>query len=95
MTYKKGILLVVFRYNKPMEIHVGDADDTVIFAHGEGKGSLTCCDGDNSAILVLHKTLYVPELAKNLISVLGYIIVGKLYRVNFPLETINSDVCGR
>eukprot|EP00795_Rhopilema_esculentum_P015400 gene15400-6640_t len=46
-----------------MEIHFGDG--TVIFANGEGKVRLTCCDGGNSATLVLLQNLIsVPAMAQ-------------------------------
>eukprot|EP00795_Rhopilema_esculentum_P007491 gene7491-13268_t len=89
MTYEKGILLDFVGYKKPMEIHLGD--DTVIFAYGEGKVKLTCCDGENSAVLVLQNTLYVPELAKNLISVPAMAQMGATVTFDKDKCTVSKD----
>ena len=60
-----------------MNISLGD--DMLISALGEGKVKLTCCNGSNKVVLVLHKVLYVPKLPKNLFSVPAMAQIGALY----------------
>ena len=67
MTFNKGLIFDFIEYNRPVNISLGD--DTVISALGEGKAKLTCCNGSDKVVLVLNKVLYMPKLAKNLLSV--------------------------
>ena len=67
MTFNKGLIFDFIEYNRPLNISLGD--DTVILALGESKVKLTCCNGFDKVVLVLYKVLYVPKLAKNVLSI--------------------------
>ena len=66
MTHNKNLLMDYIEYDTPTEIYLGD--NTVIHAEGEGMVKLFT-GGDTGCYLDLHKVLYVPKLAKNLLSV--------------------------
>ncbi len=66
MTHNKNLLVDYVKYDTPTEIYLGD--NAVIHAEGEGMVKLPT-GGDTSCCLDLHKVLYVPKLAKNLLSV--------------------------
>ena len=57
-----------------MNISLGD--ELILPCLGEDEVKLTCCNGSDKVVLVLHKVLYVPELAKNLLSVLAMAQMG-------------------
>ena len=66
MTHNKNLLEDYVEYDAPIEIYLGD--NTVIHAEGEGMVKLLT-EGETGCYLDLHKVLYVPKLAKNLLSV--------------------------
>ena len=67
MTSNKNLMMNYIQYPQPSEIFLGD--DRVIKALGEGKISLEFYDGSNVLTMGLYNVLYVPEIAKNLVSV--------------------------
>jgi hypothetical protein len=67
MTSNKNLIVNYVQYPQPSEIFLGD--DIVIKAFAEGKVSLEFYDGSNVLTVGLHNVLYVPEIAKNLVSV--------------------------
>ncbi len=67
MTFDEGILFDYITYKKPLPIHIGD--NNVIYAHGEGKSKITCCDGPATTVITLQKVLHVPKLAKNIADI--------------------------
>ena len=77
MTHDKSILMYYNEYQQPTEICLGD--NTVVLALGEGMVRLYA--GDKTDFnLELHKVLFVPILAKNLLSVLAMALMGaKVY----------------
>ena len=66
MTHDKSILMYYNEYQQPAEIYLGD--NTVVLALGEGMVRLHTGD-ETDFNLELHKVLFVPNLAKNLLSV--------------------------
>lgn len=67
MTSRKDLIVDYIQYPQPSEIFLGD--DRVIKALGEGKVSLEFYDGSNNLTMGMYNVLYVPEIAKNLVSV--------------------------
>ena len=67
MTYDETVIFQYIKYDEPKKVFLGN--DTWISSAGEGKVRLPIIDGDNEIFLALHKVLFVPELAKNLLSV--------------------------
>ena len=67
MTSQKDLIVNYIQYPQPSEIFLGD--DRVIKALGEGKVILEVYDGSNVLTIGLYNVLYVPEIAKNLLSV--------------------------
>ena len=65
MTYDKTILMDFVSYGQPTQVFLGD--DTVISATGEGKVRLPTHNDD--VYIALNKVLFVPKLAKNVLSV--------------------------
>ena len=65
MTYDKTIFMDFVSYGQPSQVFLGD--DTVISAAGEGKVRLPTHNDD--VYIALNKVLFVPKLAKNLLSV--------------------------
>ncbi|CAB4032081.1 Retrovirus-related Pol poly from transposon TNT 1-94, partial [Paramuricea clavata] len=66
MTNRKDLIINYTQYQTPVNIYLGD--NTCIKALGEGMVKLYT-QNDNTFYLELHKVLYVPMLAKNLLSV--------------------------
>ena len=66
MTNHKDLCINYTQYQTPINIYLGD--NTCIKALGEGMVKLYT-QNDNTFHLKLHKVLYVPMLAKNLLSV--------------------------
>ena len=67
MTYDKDILMDFTSYGQPSQVFLGD--NTAISATGEGKVRLPTYDDAEDVYLALNKVLFVPKLAKNLLSV--------------------------
>ena len=67
MTYDKHILMDFTSYGQPSQVFLGD--NTAISATGEGKVRLPTYDDAEDVYLALNKVLFVPKLAKNLLSV--------------------------
>ena len=66
MTNRQDLIINYTQYQTPVNIYLGD--NTCIKALGEGMVKLYT-QNDNTFYLELHKVLYVPMLAKNLLSV--------------------------
>ena len=66
MTHDESLLINYTSYLKPTEIFLGD--NTIVHAIGEGMVKVPIENVPNSTVN-LQKVLYVPKLAKNLISV--------------------------
>jgi hypothetical protein len=64
MTHDRSLLINYEQYKTPTDIYLGD--NTAIKALGEGMVKLPT---GSDVLLELHKVLYVPKLAKNLLSV--------------------------
>ena len=71
MTHDKSLLMNYIQYKTPTDIYLGD--NTAIKAMGEGMVKLPM---GTDFHLELHKVLYVPKLAKNLLSVPAMISMG-------------------
>ena len=69
MTFNKDVIQDYMEYKESLSVRIGD--DSVIKAYGEGKVKLHVFDGETSVSIVLQKVLFVPKLAKNLLSVLA------------------------
>ena len=67
MTSEKDLIVDYVQYPQPSEIFLGD--NRMIRAFGEGKVSLEFYDGSNVLTMGLYNVLYVPEIARNLVSV--------------------------
>ena len=67
MTSEKDLIVDYVQYPQPSEIFLGD--NRMIRALGEGKVSLEFYDGSDVLTMGLYNVLYVPEIAKNLVSV--------------------------
>ena len=67
MTSEKDLIVDYVQYPHPSEIFLGD--NRMIRALGEGKVSLEFYNGSNVLTMGLYNVLYVPEIAKNLVSV--------------------------
>ena len=67
MTSNKSLFVNYVQYPQPTEIFLGD--DRAIKALGEGKVRLEFHDGSNVRAMGLYNVLYVPDIAKNLVSV--------------------------
>ena len=67
MTYNTSNLLQYIEYEEPRKVFLGN--DMFISAAGEGKIRLPIIDSDKVIVLALSKVLFVPDLAKNLLSV--------------------------
>ena len=67
MTSEKDLIVDYVQNPQPSEIFLGD--NRMIRALGEGKVSLEFYDGSNVLTMELYNVLYVPEIAKNLVSV--------------------------
>ncbi len=72
MTHDKSLLVNYTEYKTPTDIYLGD--NTAIKALGEGMVKLPM---GTDFHLDLHKVLYVPKLAKNLLSVPAMISMGE------------------
>ena len=81
MTNCKDSFINYTKFEAPTSIYLGD--DTCIKASGQGMVKLFP-KGDNSYYLELHKVLYVPKLAKNLLSVPAMTLMGA--QVSFDKE---------
>ena len=79
MTSERDLMVNYVQYPQPSEICLGD--NRMIKALGEGEVSLDFYDGSNVLTMGLFNVLYVPEIAKNLVSVSA--MVGKGYEVLF------------
>ena len=67
MTYDKNVLQQYFDYKIPRKVYLGN--DTWIPSAGEGKIRLPILSDEQELFLALHRVVFVPELAKNLLSV--------------------------
>ena len=67
MTSEKDLIVDYVQYPQFFEIFLGD--NRMIRALGEGKVSLEFYDGSNVLTMGLYNVMYVPEIAKNLVSV--------------------------
>ena len=67
VTNDRSILENYVQYDQPKDVYLGDS--TVIHALGEGKVRLPTVNSTCDVVLDLHKVLFVPKLAKNLLSV--------------------------
>ena len=67
MTSTKDLIMDYIQYPQPSEIFLGD--NRTIKALGEEKACLEFYDGPNNLTMGLYSVLYVPEIAKKLVSV--------------------------
>ena len=67
MTYDKNVIQQYVEYDEPQKVFLGN--DTWISSAGEGKVRLPVIDNNKVIFLALHRVVFVPELAKNLLSV--------------------------
>ena len=65
MTYDKDTLSNMELFDEPKPVYLGDK--SVVLSHGQGQTRLQT--GSNGSCLTLRTVLYVPKLAKNLLSV--------------------------
>ena len=77
MTHNKSLLMNYTQYKTPTDIYLGD--NTAIKALGEGMVKLPM---GTDFHLELHKVLYVPKLAKNLLSVPAMVSMGAEVKFN-------------
>eukprot|EP00794_Sanderia_malayensis_P009008 gene9008-9970_t len=84
MTFQKDELQDYTAYKESIPIRIGD--DSIIEAYGEGKVKLYFFDGEAQVSIMLQKVLFVPKLAKRLLSVIAMTQMGAEI-------TFNKDEC--
>ena len=67
MTYDKNVIHQYVEYEEPRKVFLGN--EAWISSVGEGKVRLPILDNNEEIFLALHRVVFVPELAKNLLSV--------------------------